>query len=405
MLHNIRLPKPLFDTLENIDSKTLSIELNEIQLEEYQQALSFLKAYNGSAATFNSYRREIEKLLHWSWLIAEKPIKNLRRSDIENYITFCQSPPSSWIGIKKSPRYIEKDSLRIPNPEWRPFVVTITKSAFRSGKKININDYEISSSALKDMFAILSSFFNFLIQEEYTEVNPILSLRQKSKYIKKHQGKKKIRRLSELQWYYVIETAEMMANENSIEHRTLFIMTGLYAMYLRISEFAANERWTPTMSDFYRDHDGLWWFKTVGKGNKERQISVSDAMLDALKKYRKSMKLSPLPSPSDKTPLLPKIKGKGAISNVSHIRKIVQRCFDRAILRLQGDGFSEDADALLTATAHWLRHTGISDDVKIRPREHVRDDAGHSSSAITDRYIDIELRERHATAKKKPIKI
>ena len=40
---------------------------------------------------------------------------------------------------------------------------------------------------------------------------------------------------------------------------------------------------------------------------------------------------------------------------------------------------------------HWLRHTGISDDVKQRPREHVRDDAGHSSGAITDKYIDVEL--------------
>jgi len=42
--------------------------------------------------------------------------------------------------------------------------------------------------------------------------------------------------------------------------------------------------------------------------------------------------------------------------------------------------------------------------VKHRPREHVRDDAGHSSSAITDKYIDIELRERHASGKKKRIK-
>lgn len=60
---------------------------------------------------------------------------------------------------------------------------------------------------------------------------------------------------------------------------------------------------------------------------------------------------------------------------------------------------------IMAATVHWLRHTGISEDVKIRPREHVRDDAGHSLSAITDKYIDIELRARHASAKKKPIKI
>jgi hypothetical protein len=59
----------------------------------------------------------------------------------------------------------------------------------------------------------------------------------------------------------------------------------------------------------------------------------------------------------------------------------------------------------MVATVHWLRHTGISDDVKIRPREHVRDDAGHSSSAITDKYIDIELRERHRSARNKIIEI
>lgn len=47
---------------------------------------------------------------------------------------------------------------------------------------------------------------------------------------------------------------------------------------------------------------------------------------------------------------------------------------------------------------------GISDDVKHRPSEHVRDDAGHNSSHIADKYIDIELRERHASAKNKAIK-
>ena len=64
----------------------------------------------------------------------------------------------------------------------------------------------------------------------------------------------------------------------------------------------------------------------------------------------------------------------------------------------------DEVHELKAATVHWLRHTGISDDVKQRPREHVRDDAGHGSSAITDRYIDIELRERHASGKKKNIK-
>ena len=45
-------------------------------------------------------------------------------------------------------------------------------------------------------------------------------------------------------------------------------------MYLRISELAASKRWMPKMNDFARDSDNNWWFTTVGKGNKQRQIAV-----------------------------------------------------------------------------------------------------------------------------------
>jgi hypothetical protein len=67
------------------------------------------------------------------------------------------------------------------------------------------------------------------------------------------------------------------------------------------------------------------------------------------------------------------------------------------------DGFEAEAESLQEATVHWLRHTGISEDFKHRPREHVRDDAGHGSGAITDRYIDVELRARHRSARDKVI--
>ena len=81
----------------------------------------------------------------------------------------------------------------------------------------------------------------------------------------------------------------------------------------------------------------------------------------------------------------------------------MQECFDLAADRLNSTGEKHEATLLRVATVHWLRHTGISEDVKTRPREHVRDDAGHSSSAITDRYIDVELKERAKSAKNKPI--
>ncbi|MEQ8953626.1 MAG: tyrosine-type recombinase/integrase, partial [Gammaproteobacteria bacterium] len=262
-----------------------------------------------------------------------------------------------------------------------------------------------SQSALQSLFSVLSSFFNFLIQEGYLAANPVSQLRQKSKFLRKHQSQGKIRRLSPLQWDYVVDTAEKMAaSDPKVHERTLFIMNALYAMYLRVSELVASSRWQPQMGHFQLDQEGNWWFITVGKGNKEREISVSDAMLEALKRYRKSRGLHPLPSPGEAAPLIHKTWGKGGITSTRLIRGIVQLCFDRAAEAMGKDGFKEDADRLADATVHWLRHTGISEDVKHRPREHVRDDAGHGSSAITDRYIDVERAERHASARNKLIR-
>ena len=142
----------------------------------------------------------------------------------------------------------------------------------------------------------------------------------------------------------------------------------------------------------------------MGKGNKARKITVSDAMLKALKRYRKSLKLAALPSVGEKTALVSKLRNTSPIESIRYIRILVQDMFDQAVERLKKDNQIEEANHLETATVHWLRHTGISDDVKIRPREHVRDDAGHSSGSITDKYIDVESRARHASGKKKNIK-
>ncbi len=396
-----KIPLPLFDTLDHHHDTTSSPYCFP---DDLAKARDYIYSYRGSLATFNSYRREIERLLQWSQHIVVKPLAQLNRADIENYIHFCQSPPNEWIGLKKCDRYITQDGKRQANNNWRPFVVNVSKTARNAGHTPSIAEYSLSEKALQSIFAILSSFYNYLIQENYVSHNPVSQIRQKSKFIRKSQQQAPIRRLSELQWSYVLESAEKAAAEDPRHERTLFIMNALFGMYLRISELAASARWQPQMNHFFRDHDGNWWFRTVGKGNKERQIAVSDSMLAALKRYRRYLNRPPLPTANETTPLLFKHKGKGAICSTRQIRQLVQQCFNKAVENMQRDGLGEEAEQLKAATVHWLRHTGISEDVKTRPREHVRDDAGHSSSAITDRYIDVELRERHASSKKKKIK-
>jgi site-specific recombinase XerD len=396
---------PLFDSLDHIHKNHIHVILPSPEFEtEFMHSLQFLKNYTGSLGTFNSYRREAERLLQWCWLIKKRNLAQLKREDIENYIRFCQNPPLDWISVKKVPRFIEKDGLRNPNEEWRPFVAQISKVARKDGFAPSAEQFSLSQGAIQEIFAILSTFFNFLIAEEYLYSNPIALIRQKSKYIRKHQQKAPVRRLSMVQWQTVLEAAkELAANEPQKHERTLFILSMLFGMYLRISELVASDRWVPTMNDFARDSHGNWWFTTVGKGNKEREIAVSDAMLQSLIRWRQFLGLNPLPSVGENQPLIPRIRGNGPMSDTAPIRRLVQHCFDLAAELLRSQQNFEEADALGYATVHWLRHTGISEDVKMRPRDHVRIDAGHSSSNTTDRYIDIENLERHKTAKEKMI--
>ena len=55
------------------------------------------------------------------------------------------------------------------------------------------------------------------------------------------------------------------------------------------------------MNDLHKDHEVRWWFTTVGKGNKQRQIAASDTMVTALLRWRRFHGLATQLSPVDKS--------------------------------------------------------------------------------------------------------
>lgn len=400
----IPLPSPLIDTLDHLieNNGTLNVPISKKHQSDLNISIQFLLEYKGSVDTFNSYRREVERLLQWCIYVRKAPFGQLKREDILSFLEFCEHPPSHWIGLKNAvPRFLDGEGIRKVNLEWRPFVSKIAKNIDKEPKT---SQFVLSNNAMKAIFRILSSFFRYLFEEAYINANPVAKIRQKSRFIKKTVEARLNRTLTETQWRYVVESTKLLAEKKPIQHeRSLFIMSSLYAMYLRISELVDTPRWTPQMNHFYKDASANWWFKTVGKGNKEREIAVSNDMLKCLKRYRQSMNLTPLPTPQENSPLIPKVRGIGGISSTRHIRRIVQMCFDFATIQLRQDGHQEEADFLTAATVHWMRHTGISRDVQERQREHVRDDAGHSTSAITDLYIDIDKQDRHKSSRLKKI--
>lgn len=404
------IPQPLFDTKEMLEEEQPSIQtyIESLKIpdafKEYKLCTEFLKSYANSNDTFTAYRREVERMLHWSWLICKKHIAALTRNDIRDYLQFVHEPPMHWLAHSVAHRFkANPQGERLPNPAWRPFVVKISKNARKMGQEPDKSHYKLSNKSIEAIFAVLSSLFTYLQQEEYLEVNPVALIRQKKGYIQRQQTRKVTRRLSRVQWLYVINTCEEMAAEDTQHERTLFLMSAFYLLGLRISELAWHEDRLAEMGNFAPDKRGLWWYTTIGKGNKTRDVAVPDELLNALKRYRQSLNLTPLPHRGDNTPLFPKYKGKDGLGT-RQIRNIVQTVFDRAIDKLKQAGNIDEADDLAAATVHWLRHTAISTEIEYRPREHIRDDVGHENPATMDKYIDTDRVARHLSAKGKPLK-
>ena len=107
---------------------------------DLEYALKFLYSYNGtldkdkgSSATFNSYRREIERLFQWSWQIKHASVINLKRENIEDFIRFCKDPYKAWIGTKNVARFKTEQGQRVAHEDWRPFVMTLNMKAMFGG--------------------------------------------------------------------------------------------------------------------------------------------------------------------------------------------------------------------------------------------------------------------------------
>ena len=140
-------PIPLIDTLDKLDEQASKPYI--AYPKDFKHVLDFLKQYDQSPATFESYRREMERLLQWAWLTQGKSILDLDRKDIEKFVKFCIKPPKRWIGLKRCSRYINSTKGRIPNPDWRPFVVKVSKREHKQGTEPDINQYAFSQSSLR----------------------------------------------------------------------------------------------------------------------------------------------------------------------------------------------------------------------------------------------------------------
>ncbi|MBW8185516.1 tyrosine-type recombinase/integrase [Shewanella nanhaiensis] len=382
----------------------------------YEHATELLYEQKSNENSYKAYRSELTTFFHWCFDVAKLSPSKLTRREISRYLDYCEHPPKALIGYFNVAQFkLDKASGdRMPNPAWRPFV---------GKKKLGKEQvYTLSENALKTKVAILSSFYSYLMSEDFCERNPAQAWMNHSRFSskKKYQIKDEegsMLSFTELQWSYVISTVEKLAKEQpELHQRSLFLIKLIYFCYLRISEVSARAGYTPVMEQFRQNSQtGIWSFYIPqSKGGKQRTVAISKGLLAGLVEYRRFLKLPDFPVIGENHPLFIRHRAAGrgrevgtlnANLGIRQIREEIDNIIENAAKSIENDGLFEDAHQMRKLTAHNIRHTGITHDINIngRPLSHVQADAGHESIDTTSQYLHTSQIERHHSAQNKPL--
>ena len=358
---------------------------------------------NKSEHTFTRFRNETERFLLWVFLFKAKPMEQLRKSDILEYADFCWQPPVSWICTANYEKFVFHNGHYTQNPLWTPFKLQLPKKT-QADKVADKKKYKPSQQTLTATFTAIIALYKYLMNEEYLYGNPAQIAKNDCRHFIKDAQVKEVRRLSESQWVYVFNVSLDLANQDSAFERSLFVISAMKTLFLRVSELSERTSWSPVMSHFWQDSDGNWWLKIFGKGRKLRDITVPNSFIAYLKRYREFRGLSSLPSIGENEPIVEKLRGQGGLTS-RQITRIVQEIFDVAYDRMKQAEGEDKARKLREASSHWLRHTGASMEIERgRALKDLSEDLGHSSMATTDTvYVQTENRIRAESGKNRKV--
>jgi integrase/recombinase XerD len=334
---------------------------------------AWLARFLDTRTTFDSYRKEAERLLLWSTIELSKPLSSLTHEDLLVYQRFLSDPQPAERWVMKAGRKWSRF-----DPDWRPFAGPLAPTSQRQS------------------IIILNTMFSWLVNAGYLAGNPLSLSRQRQR-----KAKPRITRfLDDQLWSEVKTTIDTMPRETDRERehyfRVRWLFSLLYLCGLRISEVIGN-----TMGGFFvrRDSEGeeRWWLEITGKGDKTRLVPATAELMVELARYRRENGLSPFPLTSEPTPLLLPIGGKQRPLTRSAVHLIVKEVFSRTAARFRERGaeFERLASLVEEASAHWMRHTAGSSMADTMDLRNVRDNLGHSSISTTNTYLHTEDDQRH----------
>ncbi|MUJ20406.1 tyrosine-type recombinase/integrase [Aliivibrio fischeri] len=375
-------------------------ELVDDALVTYEYTMDFFAEIGQSRNNYKSFRTAINLFFNWCWFQKRISVTKVTRKEMRQFVDWCNEPPHDLISSNNCATYVTDNGDYKINPKWRPFLNT-------SGKP-----YSRTITTVKNQLSLISSWYVFLADMNFCVSNPaaILMRRLTSNNTKVSlNDTDREKSLNDNQFANVMKVAHMLAAKDPEKHeRTLFLAYILFFLYPRISEISCRVGYSPTFSDFQRvtvnSSSEYWCFNIPSsKGGKSRKVSCNSYVIKALKRYRRHLGLSDLPSTDENIPLFirhkPGTHGRqmGEIDanlGVDQLAGIITGLFKVTAVFMK-DKHPLDAAELKTFTAHSARHYGISLQVRSnRPLADIAMDSGHGDLKMLQHYISKRIENR-----------
>ena len=310
-------------------------------------------------------QKELFRFLTWCREEAGKSLRQLTVADLNGYKDFLKSPPQDWISSTKWPR---------SDPRYRPFTGPLSDASRRQ-----------AMIAVKGLFA-------YAAHTGYLRRDPAALV----KHVKTVSASRITRYLTTDALNLALSTAAAREAGTPAairrRERDLFLLTAYIHTGARLNEIVS-----ANMGAFYSEGNGRWWLDVLGKGNKPRRLPVPPDMLAAFRQYRLAYGLPPHTTRSDDTPLVLSSRGEARVRITDEAASdALKAIFAEAASAADVMGDADMADTLRQASAHWLRHSMLTNHANNGVQlKTLQETAGHASIATTAAYLHKTDNERH----------
>jgi len=332
---------------------------------DIELAREFIAHGELSAKSIQNTQKELFRFLTWCREEAKKTLAQLNVADLNAYKEFLKNPPPEWVCTTKWPR---------TDARYRPFTGPLSDASRRQA-----------------MIAV-KGLLGFAEQTGYLRRNPGALVRN----VRAPSASRITRYLTQGAIALALETVAHRAADTPAalkrRARDRFLLVAFAHTGARLNEIVG-----ASMGAIYTEGNGRWWIDVLGKGNKPRRLPVPPDMLDAFRTYRQTFGLLPQTGRTDRTPLVLSSRSRELARITDEAAsEAIKAIFADAAGVADGRGDADTAATLRQASAHWLRHSMLTNHANNGVQlKTLQDTAGHANIATTAAYLHKTDNERY----------